>query len=93
MLCAMGPPATQSEGPLSGLNFENDPSVVVIDYTNYRGERAERRILPDRLWFGAAEWHPDPQWILDAWDVEKQTLRSFALAGVHSWKADSAARG
>ena len=66
-----------------------DPTTVVIDYTNYRGERSRRRILPNRLWFGAADWHPEAQWILDAWDVEKGVIRSFAMRDIHSWEPDS----
>ncbi len=66
-----------------------DPTTIVIDYTNYRGERAHRRVLPHRLWFGTADWHPEPQWILDAWDVEKGVIRSFAMRDIHSWEPDT----
>ncbi len=66
-----------------------DPTTIVIDYTNYRGERAHRRVLPNRLWFGTADWHREPQWILDAWDVEKGVIRSFAMRDIHSWEPDA----
>ncbi|MGV3721359.1 MAG: hypothetical protein ACO1SX_10670 [Actinomycetota bacterium] len=59
---------------------------VVIDYTNWRGERAKREILPFRLWFGSNDWHPEPQWLLDAWDAEKDELRIFAMRGIHAWE-------
>lgn len=52
---------------------------VTLTYTNWRGETAERTILPQRLWFGATEWHPEPQWLLTAIDVEKGAERDFAL--------------
>jgi hypothetical protein len=53
--------------------------TVTLVYTNYRGETAERVITPKRLWFGATEWHPEPQWFLKGFDHDKQTDRDFAL--------------
>lgn len=61
--------------------------AVVIDYTNHRGERAERTIVPRVVWFGMTRWHPDiPQWLLDAIDVDKQEDRTFAMKDIHSWR-------
>jgi predicted DNA-binding transcriptional regulator YafY len=59
--------------------------AVTIRYTNHRGETANRRILPHRLKFEATEWHPEPQWFLVAFDLDKQATRDFALADIHSW--------
>lgn len=53
--------------------------AVTLTYTNWRGETAERSIIPRGVWFGATEWHPEPQWLLRAFDVEKQADRDFAL--------------
>ena len=54
--------------------------VAAAIYTNHRGETLRRRILPVRLWFGRCEpWHPEPQWLLDALDVDKMENRTFAL--------------
>lgn len=53
-----------------------------ISYVNWRGEAGERRILPTRLAFEANEWHPEPQWILFAWDLDKDAERGFALSGI-----------
>jgi predicted DNA-binding transcriptional regulator YafY len=61
--------------------------MVEIDYTNWRGERSTRRVVPVRLRFGANEWHWEPQWLLDAWDTGKGAARTLAVAGIHSWKA------
>lgn len=61
--------------------------VVRIVYTNYRNETTVRSIIPDRLWFGSTPWHPKPQWLLDAFDVEKGEKRSFAVADIRSWSA------
>jgi predicted DNA-binding transcriptional regulator YafY len=59
--------------------------AVVIDYTNHRGDRAERFIDPQEFFFGSDEWHREPQWLVRAWDLEKIAERTFAMAGVHSW--------
>lgn len=60
---------------------------VVIDYTNWRGERALRRITPMRVSFENNEWHPDTQWMLYAVDVDKGEERAFAVVNIHSWFA------
>lgn len=62
------------------------PSVepVALMYTNWRGDTALRTVLPQRIWYGATEWHPDPQWLLTAVDVDKGVERDFALTGFAS---------
>ena len=60
-------------------------TMVRIDYVNYRGERAVRRIVPQRVYFGEVEWHPGQQWILDAWDLDKAAVRSFAMGDICQW--------
>lgn len=63
-----------------------DPALTVrIDYVNWRGERAVRTIVPRRLYFGEVDWHDGAQWLLDAWDVEKAAIRSFAVADIQQW--------
>jgi hypothetical protein len=52
---------------------------VTLTYTNWKGETAQRRIIPRRIWFGSTAWHPEPQWILTALDVDKDKERHFAL--------------
>jgi hypothetical protein len=59
--------------------------AVAILYTNYRGETSIRKIVPKKIWFGKTDWHPDEQWILDAFDLEKGAERGFALRDVKSW--------
>jgi predicted DNA-binding transcriptional regulator YafY len=63
-------------------------SRVCIDYVNWRGERAWRRIIPQRFYFGEVEYHSGRQWIVDAWDVDKEAVRSFAMADVRAWNPD-----
>ena len=53
---------------------------IVIAYTNYRGERSIREIVPEKIWFGSTEWHPGQQWLMRAYDLQKRSIRDFALA-------------
>ncbi|WP_185756009.1 hypothetical protein [Brucella anthropi] len=59
------------------MAFELTP--VKIAYTNYRGETSVRTITPQRLWHGSTEWHPEPQWLVTAYDHDKQAVRDFAF--------------
>ena len=64
---------------------EPDKATVSIVYTNYRGETGLRRIIPKRIWFGGTDWHPEEQWLLDAYDVKKKADRSFAMKDIRAW--------
>ncbi|WP_287149596.1 hypothetical protein [Mesorhizobium sp.] len=52
-----------------------------VFYTNWRGETSLRTITPDQVYYGATEWHPEPQWLLTAYDHDKLAVRDFALKG------------
>lgn len=62
---------------------------VVIDYTNWRGERAMRRIRPLTIRFENTEWHQEAQWLLRAVDIARGATRDFAMRDIHSWKTSS----
>jgi len=64
-----------------------DEKAVRVLYTNYRGETALRTIVPERMYFGSTEWHPEPQWLLEALDLEKGQNRTFAMKDVRAWVA------
>jgi predicted DNA-binding transcriptional regulator YafY len=64
-------------------------AAIEIDYTNHRGERRIRHVLPLGIEHRAAPpWHPEEQWLMLAFDVERdEPARWFAMSGIHSWKA------
>lgn len=66
--------------------------IVGVTYTNYRGETSIREIVPVRIWFGSTDWHPQPQWLLDAFDVEKEAFRSFAMRDISDFGRENADR-
>jgi hypothetical protein len=71
------------------LNPLNEPNTsITIQYTNYRGETGMRHIVPINIQFTATEHHPEPQWILEALDLDKNANRSFAIKDILKWHVD-----
>jgi predicted DNA-binding transcriptional regulator YafY len=68
-------------------HFVHRPGVEVrFLYVNHRGEVAIRRVHPQDIWFGSTEWYKEAQWLLRAWDLDRQALRDFAMAGISAWE-------
>lgn len=63
----------------AGQTADPESRPVTLTYTNWKGETAQRTIIPRRVWWGSTEWHPEPQWLLTAFDVGKEAERDFAL--------------
>jgi hypothetical protein len=53
-------------------------------YRNWRGEVADRRVIPERVAFATSQWHPGPaQWFLVARDLDRDgAVRHFAMADI-----------
>lgn len=54
-----------------------------VRYTNWRGETADRtiRIMSAPLWT-STDWHPEPQWMVWAFDVGRNERRMFAIKDI-----------
>ncbi len=66
--------------------------IVEIDYTNYQGVRGVRKIRPIALHFEANAFHIAdlrPQWFLEAFALDRQETRMFAMKDIHSWKVSN----
>jgi hypothetical protein len=72
----------RSKPAAGGVKPAIDSPTVVVGYTNWRGQYGEREIVPMRPWFGSTDWHPEEQWLLKAWDVERDAERDFAIKDV-----------
>lgn len=70
---------------LSELRNTMPETTVRILYKNYKGEIGVRRIIPRKIVFASNEWHPVPQWLLEAHDLDKGVERTFALCDVRAW--------
>ncbi len=53
--------------------------TIIFGYRNWQGKIGVRTARVIRLTYGATEWHPEPQWLLEAFDIEKNAVRAFAL--------------
>jgi hypothetical protein len=49
-------------------------------YRNWRGVSGKRRLVPEAVWYGSTDWHPEPGHMLRAFDVDKGAARDFCLA-------------
>jgi len=65
----------------------DEKEIVKILYTNWKGETAYRNIIPKNIEFKSTEWHKQEQWILNAFDVDKQADRGFAVKDIKEWKS------
>lgn len=74
--------------------MENSKTVMIscsdnhyeIDYTNYRGETATRKISPVSLCFGESKYHSGRRLILNALDINKMQYREFLFDDIHAWR-------
>lgn len=75
----------------SMLNFkiQNKKPVRVV-YKNWKGETSVRKIIPESLYYGSSEWHPENQWLLRAFDLDKEAYRDFALSCMEHCESDNA---
>lgn len=53
--------------------------ILVFEYTNYKGERSVRRIIPNRIEFGCTPKTSEPCWLLIGYDLDKKASRSFVM--------------
>lgn len=63
---------------------------IKILYKNYRGETTLREIVPIEIIFGSTEFHPEKQWLLKAYALEKNEERTFAMKDILEWHFDDA---
>lgn len=57
---------------------------AIINYTNWEGITADRKIQPLHIWFGTTEYHKTPQFLLNAIDLDKDAERDFAMNDIHN---------
>jgi predicted DNA-binding transcriptional regulator YafY len=65
--------------------MEEEKEVKIL-YTNWKGKKAWRTILPIELTFSSNEWHKEKQWIIKAIDKEKNQERTFTCKDIEAWK-------
>jgi len=73
------------DGSMADRAQYSNEKAITLDYTNYKGERAFRRVVPISISFTSNEWHKEPQWILKAFDLDREAERNFAIKDIHKW--------
>ena len=63
-------------------------NIVHFDYKNWRGEESRRTVIVYHVCWGSTEWHPEEQWLLKAYDTDKQKTRLFALKDISNLKTN-----
>lgn len=61
------------------LTEKMQSNPIKVRYTNYRGETAIRTIVPINFYFGKTVYHPEEQWLIRLWDVDRNAERIYAL--------------
>lgn len=74
---------TTDQKPTEPLPATN--ASVLIDYTNWKGQRRKRLITPQSLSQTSSAQHPVKQWLVKAMCHEDHRLKYFAMANIHSW--------
>lgn len=71
--------------PLTLGGFMEKLKVRIL-YRNYKGDVAYRTIIPKSIDFMSTSWHPEEQWILTAFDINKNADRGFAIIDIMEWE-------
>lgn len=65
-------------------------SVNTFYYTNYKGERQLRNMIPLCLRYGIVPYHEGPQWFVECFDCNKRDYRTLALKDIEIVNKDAA---
>jgi len=66
------------------MNIKKEQVVKVL-YTNWRGETKIRTIIPKKIYYGSTDWHPKEGWLLEAFDLDRNSERIYSLKDIKSW--------
>ena len=55
---------------------------IKVKYKNWKGEVGIRNIIPQNIYYGNTEFHPEDQWLLDVFDVDKDAQRTYAMMDI-----------
>ena len=54
-------------------------NTLKFEYVNYKGERNIRTVEPIKIFYGKTPNITENEWILEAFDIDKQAMRQFVL--------------
>jgi hypothetical protein len=53
--------------------------IITFTYTNYKGETSVRTAKFVSISYGSTEYHPEPQFLIAGYDLDKKGLRGYAV--------------
>ena len=59
------------------MSTEYAPTLQ-FEYKNWLGKVNKRTVIPYKIWYGSTEFHKKEQYLLRAFDVNKNAERNFA---------------
>lgn len=59
---------------------------IEFDYINWKGVKGRRRIEVNDFLFTSNEYHPETQWLLSGYDLDKEQFRIFAMKDMSNVK-------
>jgi len=62
--------------------IESSERALFILYKNYKGKIGVRHVEPIDWFWGSSQYHLKPQWLLKAFDFDKQEERTFAVQDI-----------
>jgi len=67
------------------ISKEKRKEIVKFIYKNWQGIVAFRTVIPDRIEFAESDWHPEKQWILVGYCLDRKAYRDFAIKDILDW--------
>ena len=63
---------------------ETQPIInpLKVKYKNWQGEIGIRTIIPLKVHYGHTDYHKTDQWLMDVWDVDKDSRRTYAMMDI-----------
>lgn len=54
-------------------------SLIKFRYVNWQGNTSDRAVEVRHIYYGFTEYHQTNQWLMEAWDFDKDAIRIFAM--------------
>ena len=58
---------------------------LIFRYKNWQDGVEVRHVIPVEVFWGKTEWHPKEQWLMKAWDLDKDAERTFAVKDIQEF--------
>lgn len=65
-----------------GVTMSGLPSFT-FSYVNHSGVLMIRSVVPLRIFFGTSLYYTEPQWLMEAFDLDRNANRTFAMSKIN----------